>query len=146
MQEIREEGGTGMTREEAIKHIKAMCQMLLGADNKPISDTYYALEMAISALSAEPCEDAISRQAVIYGLAVIAKAKARSDAQKSLMGRSMFFVEHMPPVQPIRPRGHWIECEDEVKVYCSECKEKSDYPTNYCQNCGADMREETNHE
>lgn len=42
-----------MTREEAIKHIKAMCQMLLGADNKPISDTYYALEMAISALSAE---------------------------------------------------------------------------------------------
>ena len=43
-----------MKNEEAIKHIKAMCQMLLGADNKPISDTYYALEMAIAALSAEP--------------------------------------------------------------------------------------------
>ena len=35
--------------------------------------------------------------------------------------------------------GHWIECEDEVKVYCSECKEISDYPTNYCPNCGAKM-------
>lgn len=41
-----------------------------------------------------------------------------------------------------KPRtGHWIECEDEVKVYCSECKEISDYPTNYCPNCGADMQE-----
>ena len=50
-----------MTREEAIKHIKAMCQMLLGADNKPISDTYYALEVALEELSDEPCEDAIRR-------------------------------------------------------------------------------------
>ena len=37
--------------------------------------------------------------------------------------------------------GHWIECADEVKVFCSECKEVSDYPTKYCSNCGAKMRE-----
>jgi len=46
----------------------------------------------------EPCEDCISRQAVLDGLASIAKAKAKSDAQMSLMGRIMFFVEKLPPV------------------------------------------------
>lgn len=44
--------------------------------------------------------DAVSRQAVLEGLASIAKVKARSDAQKSLMGRVMFFVEQLPSVTP----------------------------------------------
>ena len=44
------------------------------------------------------CEDAVSRQAVLDGLASIAKAKAKSDAQKSMMGRTMFFVERLPSV------------------------------------------------
>lgn len=57
----------------------------------------------------QPCEDAISRQAVLDGLASIAKAKAKSDAQKSLMGRIMFFTEHLPSVTPQEPKtGHWI--------------------------------------
>lgn len=46
------------------------------------------------------CDDCISRQAVLDGLASIAKVKARSDAQKSLMGRVMFFVEQLPSVMP----------------------------------------------
>lgn len=46
----------------------------------------------------EPCEDAISREKVLEGLACIAKAKAKSDAQKSMMGRTMFFVEQLPSV------------------------------------------------
>lgn len=56
----------------------------------------------------QPCEDAISRQAVLDGLASIAKAKAKSDAQKSLMGRVMFFVEQLPSVNP-QP------CEDAIR-------------------------------
>ena len=43
-------------------------------------------------------DDAISRQAVLDGLASIAKAKAKSDAQKSMMGRTMFFVKQLPSV------------------------------------------------
>ena len=54
----------------------------------------------IKDLEQEPCEDAISRQAVIDGLVSIAKAKAKSDAQKSLMGRIMFFTERLPSVNP----------------------------------------------
>lgn len=60
---------------------------------------------------AQPCEDCISRQAVLDGLASIAKVKARSDAQKSLMGRIMFFVEQLPPVTPI-PEPYKTESED----------------------------------
>ena len=59
------------------------------------------------------CGDAISRQAVLDGLASIAKAKARSDAQKSLMGRVMFFTEQLPPVTP-QP----IECEERKSGNC----------------------------
>ena len=51
--------------------------------------------------------DAVSRQAMFDGLASIAKAKAKSDAQKSLMGRVMFFTEQLPPVAP-----KLTECED----------------------------------
>lgn len=45
-------------------------------------------------------DDYISRQVVLEGIASIAKAKARSDAQKSLMGRVMFFTEQLPSVTP----------------------------------------------
>ena len=43
-------------------------------------------------------DEFISRQKVLEGLACIAKANARSDAQKSLMGRVMFFTENLPSV------------------------------------------------
>ena len=46
--------------------------------------------------------DLISRQAVLVGLASIANAKAKSDAQKALMGRVMFFTEQLPSVEPER--------------------------------------------
>ena len=54
-----------MTGEDAIKLLQATRMMLLGEDNQPVSDLYDALEMAISALEQEPCNDAISREAVL---------------------------------------------------------------------------------
>lgn len=87
--------------------------------------------------------DAISRQAVLDGLASIAKAKAKSDAQKSLMGRVMFFTEQLPSVTPLQRTGRWILTDDDF-VYCSEC-EDSYYPRPidaswyYCPHCGAKM-------
>ena len=50
-------------------------------------------------------------------------------------------TESAQSVTPKQRTGHWIECEDEVKCFCSECKEISDYPTKFCQNCGAIMVE-----
>ena len=60
-----------------------------------------------------PCEDAISRQKVLEGLASIAKAKAKSDAQKSMMGRTMFFVERMPSVS-MKKTGRWIPVSEKL--------------------------------
>lgn len=46
-------------------------------------------------------------------------------------------------VTPIRPKGHWIEKPHVYGVaFCSECDfELRIDSTNYCPNCGADMRE-----
>lgn len=52
-----------MTREEAISLIKSAQLMLINpTTNEPVSDLYEALEMAIQALSQEPCDDAIDRE------------------------------------------------------------------------------------
>lgn len=89
-------------------------------------------------------EEAISRQKMLEGLANIAKAKARSDAQKALMGRIMFFTEQLSPVTPQPKMGHWSHDGSHWKnrFICSGCGYKLfDEPTNYCPNCGAKMQE-----
>ena len=53
-----------MTREEAVKLLQATRLMLMDGANQPISDLYYALDMAIEALEqTEPqTEDEILRK------------------------------------------------------------------------------------
>ena len=47
-----------MTREEAVKMLQATRLMLMDGANQPISDLYYALDMAIEALEqTEPQTD-----------------------------------------------------------------------------------------
>ena len=42
------------------------------------------------------------------------------------------------------PKGHWIDHQEGEWIYvkCSECGTVHDTQTNYCPNCGADMRGE----
>lgn len=98
--------------------------------------------------------DAISRKAVLEGLASIAKTKAKSDAQKSMMGRMMFFVEQLPFVSTEKT-GRWIRWYEVIEsadgkstdhiphCKCSECN--CEYDTysaqfiKYCPECGAKM-------
>lgn len=56
--------------------------------------------------------DCISRADVLNHLANIAKVKAKSDAQKSLMGRCLFMVESLPSVTPQEPR--WIPVSERL--------------------------------
>lgn len=139
-----------MTREEAINHLKTVAKSAV--DSGYDSAVVDAVSMAIKALEQEPCgkdinvpaTDAISRQAVLDGLASIAKAKARSDAQKSLMGRVMFFTEQLPPVTPKPKTGHWIPSHvpESILDECSECGFSCGaFTFNYCPNCGAKMVE-----
>ena len=59
-----------MTREEARQRIKILSAGLRDEDSVEyaVFDDKEALEMAISALSAEPCDDCISRQAVLNAI------------------------------------------------------------------------------
>lgn len=90
--------------------------------------------------------DAISRQAVLEGLASIAKDKAKSDTQKSLMGRVMFFVEQLPSVTPLPKMGkcRWIKydyrtiCPKEHDAYNPYWRIPEDRKEvlKYCPYCG----------
>lgn len=103
-----------MTREEAIKifqdKIKTMEDGAICCNYGIDKD---AFTLVIQLLKEESCEDAISRQAVLDGLANIAKATARSDAQKALMGRVMFFTKNLPPVNP----------QETVSEFADRCRE-----------------------
>ena len=68
-------------------------------------------------LYGQPNEDCISRKAVLDGLASIAKARAKSDIQKSLMGRVMFFTEHLPSVTP-QPSER---TEERTEMHACDC-------------------------
>ena len=105
------------------------------------------LEAISEIMEQQPCEDCISRRAMLDGLASIAKVKARSDAQKSLMGRVMFFTERLPSVTPKEKTAAWVPTDEEPhEIYeCNACgwllydQDRTDFK--YCPNCGAKMIE-----
>ena len=51
------------------------------------------------------------------------------------------------PAADVRPvkRGKWIDHQEGCWIYakCSECETVHDVRSNFCPNCGADMREES---
>lgn len=143
-----------MTREEAISIMNVIIHML-----EPQYDTdriEYAVELAIKALEQEPsddatlrdifcmgceykeqepCDDVISRQAVLD----LAKFDGR-DGLGSII--HAFDVEQLPPVTPAEKVGRWVgigyfECR------CSNCHYwcYKRNKTRYCPSCGAKMQE-----
>jgi len=132
-----------MNREQAINYLISS-----GFTNEQVCDV-------VRALTYEPTTkndlgvDIISRNEVLNRLASIAKIKAKSDAQKSLMGRCMFMVEHMSSVTPqlsvpeVTALAEWTEkltkeCEEAYnKGYADGVKS-----VNICPHCGEYIGEE----
>ena len=48
------------------------------------------------------------------------------------------YMRGVKPVYPVRPQGEWIPEHD--WVHCFPCGHEQNYPSNYCPNCGAEMR------
>ena len=146
-----------MTREEAIEILKTL-KPNMRFDDTGWLYTEQALEMAISALEqeptddatlkdifcmgceykdAEPCEDAISREAVIK----LFNGNIGSEAALILHK-----VKQLPSVT--QKPGKWINDKDDMPT-CSECgyipqydRAIDDYEySNYCPSCGAKMVE-----
>lgn len=115
-----------MTREEANHYLKSS-----GFSDEQI-DT-------IAKAYTEPCEDAISRQAVLDALEWKWAGKAAIDA-----------IKELPPVTPQPKIGHWIvdeDCEGKTRrCVCDRCGYSTDKYTwknpNFCAECGAKMESE----
>lgn len=92
----------------------------------------------------EPCDDAISREAVNTLVDELARAISDERCCISQRGRSTGNIMHdileLPSVTPSRRKGHWIKEVDFgncVHYVCSECKNEGE--EDYCPNCGAKM-------
>ena len=110
-----------------------------------------ALNMAMKALKREPCEDCISRQVVLEQLNVYCKANCKyTKAEQDVMcracdtGSCIELIEDMPSVTPTRARGKWMTEHNKGYVQCSNCHTRVPFckRSNFCPNCGADMRGE----
>ena len=133
-----------MIRTEAI-HI---LDNLKPTNTKSSFDAYVvgnAITMAIKALQQEPCDDAVSRQAVLDLVA---------DYDLS-MGQVVKGIHALPSVTSQQKMGQWIEdtngtyTDNHDTWECSECGHAQillegtpiDNDYNYCPNCGAKMSE-----
>lgn len=122
-----------MTREEAIEMLKSKMD--------GHTDTSYewaeTVRITIKALEQKPCEDCISRQAVLDLIA---------DYDLS-MGQVVEGVHALPSVTPQPKMGWWL-AKSFHEVYCDNCGFDFDIMTNefidkmrYCPNCGIKMQE-----
>ena len=126
-----------MTREEAIK-------ALIKERKTALHENKQAFDMAIKALKQEPCEDCISREAVLDAInKYIEKSQSRGTIDDFISFEELV-VKDLPSVQPIRPKGEWIEktVRGSMSLVCSECGADlgSICETDFCPTCGADMR------
>ena len=118
----------GMTNKEAIKFLKEprMWEWLNVAQQ-------IAIDMAIDALSQQPCEDAISRQAVME--TICTKHCTTYPYCKSKYGcAEMSDIKDLPPVTPQPKVG-----------YCKDCKWWKDTDGAYRRGIGAESKCPINH-
>jgi len=101
-------------------------------------------EQEIEALEQEPCDDAISRQAVfdyIYNDLGLGDEENGKDVERQMELESSYrYIKSLPSVNPQPKTGHWIYKMLKGQ-FCSICDEQSMWKFNYCPNCGAKMVE-----
>lgn len=133
-----------MTKDNAIFTLEYY-KLTFASNEKAIE----AFDMAISALECEPCEKAISKQAVLDVL-----AKYDNDMKSDVYNEIFDSIDKLPYVNPDKT-GHWIDDGQYAEghsqhVYrCSECnKIYIGYIGKYkeCPNCKAKMYELTGSE
>lgn len=128
-----------MTREEAkrILYVYRAMNLVDGSHRE-------AFDMAIKALEQKPCEDCISRQAVIKHLHNEYHGMISDESMKIYEIINM--LKEQPPVTPKPRTGHWIKIGTlGLGVKCPFCDgvfagDKELY--NFCPNCGAKMESE----
>lgn len=97
--------------------------------------------------SAEPCEDAISRQEVLDYIDKM-PSELTADGRRMIRRRTLeeYISDTLSFVKQEPKTGHWIydrtrDWDGECKYECSECGMGSDVDFAYCMRCGAKMVE-----
>lgn len=137
-----------MTKEEAKERLLNHAQYKLNGED------LIALDMVIEAVEQEPCEDCVSRKAILNELHELRKNTPISDTKDFACNHMLTFTEKLPSVQPKPKTGHWIKTPKAVMGegymwYCDKCEyqvyqdSSKPYPDEkYCPNCGAKMESE----
>ena len=129
----------GMTIEEQIMKLQTY-KMFEDEDT-----VYVERDDVLKVLEQLPCEDAISRQAVLdIWHTTYSNVRIEND---EIQYKKIAY--ELPSVTPSRPRGKWIHWTDDYKDYvtcsCCEYGEEGEVllsdKTPFCPICGADMRE-----
>ena len=143
-----------MTNEEA-KEVLAMYRFkLIQSISNQLEGDIEAFDVAIKALEQQPCEDAISRAALLEELGEEPFNWNDSPEEFQEVRDYQWFkslVENAPSVTPKPKVGRWEKAFDEHSYWykCSCCGEKipknfygNDYFSSHCPNCGAKMEVE----
>lgn len=148
-----------MTREEAIENLKILKEDYwdddgYGHETKQYDDTMCALDMAISTLEQEPCENVINREKLDKALYEhFHEEDGPNNITEVRLGAVRNFIKDFPSVTPTHKKGKWIydyTSTDGHKTYhCSECgcylQPKHSEPLDsfkWCSLCGAEMESE----
>ena len=123
--------------------IGALCRRcdLAAEDDEPCTEKCNDIKILEKLPSAQPeqCEDAISRQDAINALddEITITGKSNAYVVKDYVQRVKRKLEKLPSVTPKR-KTEFLEC--------SECGRGRYFCSNFCPNCGADMRSEAEQE
>lgn len=126
--------------QESITWIVGKDNCQVAVRNMPI-DKMLKICAIIGEEEQQPCEDCVSRAELN---ALYAENRPYLATRVSEFGDKL---EKLPSVQPVRSKGYWIERTFPYMIHdykCSECGETIEAiaKSNFCPNCGADMRGE----
>lgn len=133
-----------ISRAKAIEEVKALPDTDNGYSDAYDKACIIGVLEELPSVAPKPVGDCISRADTIKALC--AKCGLGHSCGDGYECPDVAVVRDMPPVEPKRPKGEWIN-GNPICPCCGENKFKdldadiwSDWQPKYCPNCGADMR------